>query len=411
MMQVPFLKLSNSMPKNVTTADARQTLRRAALHHQGLTKLAPFGAGKQATLRALEHLSYVQIDTLAVVERAHHHILWSRIPSYTPVHLESLLEERQIFEHWSHAAAFLPMRDYRFALPRMNAVKRGESKWFASVSDKDEKEVLARIRSDGPLGARDFESSKEQQGSWWNWKPAKKTLEKLFFQGELMVSSRQGMQKVYDLRERVLPTNADTREPSLREFSEYLIDSSLKAHGFTTQKQVTHLRQGADLRRLINTLLKERIAEGTLIELAVPGLPSVFSVPEIFETKRARSDSKLRLLSPFDNAVIHRTRIEKIFDFNYSIECYTPKPKRQFGYFCLPLLYREALVGRADCKADRKNKRLDVLHLHLESSIADREEFDAALAPALQRFAAFNACESYTILKVSGSKIKGVRVT
>ena len=390
------------MPKTSSTAVTRKILRQAALHHQGLTKAAPFGAGKQATLNALEHLSYVQIDTLAVVERAHHHILWSRIPSYKPVHLESLLEERKIFEHWSHAAAFLPMRDYRFALPRMNAVKRGESGWFASVSEKDEKEVLARIRSDGPLRSRDFESPKKQQGSWWNWKPAKKTLEKLFFQGDLMVSSRQGMQKVYDLRERVLPNNTDTREPSLREFSEHLIESSLTAHGFTTQKQITHLRQGKELRSTINALLKERIAQGALIEFTVPGLPTVFAAPELFEMKRARGDSKVRLLSPFDNAVIHRTRIEKIFDFNYSIECYTPKPKRKFGYFCLPILYREALVGRADCKADRKSKHLDVLHLHIESSIGDREEFDSALALALQKFAAFNGCDAYTVHKISG---------
>ena len=338
------------MPKTSSTADTRKILRQAALHHQGLTKAAPFGAGKQATLNALEHLSYVQIDTLAVVERAHHHILWSRIPSYKPPYLESLLEERKIFEHWSHAAAFLPMRDYRFALPRMNAVKRGESGWFASVSEKDEKEVLARIRSDGPLRSRDFESPKKQQGSWWNWKPAKKTLEKLFFQGDLMVSSRQGK----------------------------------------------------ELRSTINALLNERIAQGALIKFTVPGLPTVFAAPELFEMKRARSDGKVRLLSPFDNAVIHRTRIERIFDFNYSIECYTPKSKRKFGYFCLPILYREALVGRADCKADRKSKHLDVLHLHIESSIGEREEFDAALALSLRSFAVFNGCDDYTLHKISG---------
>lgn len=385
------------MTQPSSTQVAIRTLRRAALDHQGLTKVAPFGAGKQATLKALEHLAYVQIDTLAVVERAHHHTLWSRIPSYQPAHLESLIEERKLFEYWSHAAAYLPMRDYRFALPRMNAVKRGESRWLASVSAKDEHEVIARIRSDGPLRARDFESPKEHQGSWWNWKPAKKTLEKLFFQGELMVASRDGMQKVYDLRERVLPTDVDTREPDLREFAEYLIDSSLTAHGFTTRKQVTHLRQGAQLRRVINAVLQERIAAGTLVEFSTPELPNILSAPDVFETKRAKSDDKVRLLSPFDNAVIHRDRIEKVFAFDYSIECYTPKPKRKFGYFCLPILYRESLVGRADCKAERNSKRLDVLHLHIEKPIADQEEFDAALALALEKFAAFNGCETYAI--------------
>lgn len=391
------------MPKLDSTHAMLQPLRRAALQHQGLTRAAPFGTGKQATLKAIEHLSYVQIDTLAVVERAHHHTLWSRIPSYKPVHLESLIAQRELFEYWSHAAAYLPMRDYRFALRRMNAVKRGESRWLAGVSDKDEREVLARIRGDGPLRARDFESPKDKQGSWWNWKPAKKTLEKLFFQGELMVASREGMQKVYDLRERVLPAGLDTREPDLREFAEHLIDSSLTAHGFTTQKQVTHLRQGAELRSVINAVLSERIAAGSLVQFSVPGLASVFCAPDLLEQKRVSSDNKVRLLSPFDNAVIHRERIEKIFDFSYSIECYTPKPKRQFGYFCLPILYRESLVGRADCKAERGSKRLDVLHLHLENPMAAHEEFDAALAQALEKFAAFNGCETYAIQKTSVS--------
>ena len=354
------------MPKLATPLVPLPTLRSSALLHQGLTSATPFGAGKQATLKALEHLSYVQIDTLAVVERAHHHTLWSRVPSYKPTHLESLIEERKIFEYWSHAAAFLPMRDYRFALPRMNAVKRGESRWLASVSAKDELEVLARIRGDGPLRARDFDSPKEQKGSWWNWKPAKRTLEKLFFQGELMVASRDGMQKVYDLRERVLPIDTDINEPTLHELADYLIDSSLTAHGFTTQKQVTHLRQGAELRRTVNSILKERIAAGALIEFCTPNMTGVYAAPDIIEGKRVKSDNKVRLLSPFDNAVIHRDRIEKLFDFNYTIECYVPKTKRKFGYFCLPILYKSALVGRADCKADRNSKRLDVLQLHIE---------------------------------------------
>lgn len=147
------------------------TLRRAALHHQGLTRPAPFGKGRQATKKALDQLGYVQIDTLSVVERAHHHTLWTRIPDYQPAHLEHLIEKREAFEYWSHAAAFLPMSAYRFALPRMNAVKRVESRWFASVSAEAEQQVLERIRIDGALRARDFDSAKEQAGSWWNWKP------------------------------------------------------------------------------------------------------------------------------------------------------------------------------------------------------------------------------------------------
>ncbi len=375
------------------------SLRRIALHHQGLSRAAPFGTGKRGTLNAIEHLAYVQIDTLAVVERAHHHTLWARIPYYKPAHLEQLLEVREIFEYWSHAAAFLPMRDYRFALPRMNAVKRGESRWFASVSKEAEQEILARIRGEGPLRARDFDSPKQAAGSWWNWKPAKKALEKLFFQGDLMISSREGMQKVYDLRERVLPAQVNATEPTVREFAEYLLDSALRAHGFTTLKQVAHLRQGAELRREITGILEERIAQGQLAQFALEGLPTLYAAPDLFEQKLPTSSGKVRLLSPFDNAVIHRDRLEHVFDFSYGIECYVPQAKRQFGYFCLPILYRDTLVGRADCKAHRGKRHLEVLNLFIEKPLRDLDKFNAALADALEKFALFNGCETYTILR------------
>lgn len=378
-----------------------QVLRRAALHHQGLTKVAPFGTGKQATQKAIEHLGYVQIDTLSVVERAHHHILWTRIPSYKATHLEKLLQERKVFEYWSHAAAFLPMRDYRFALPRMNAVKRGESKWFASVSRKDETEVLDRIRIDGPLRARDFDSVKEQSGSWWNWKPAKKALEKLFFQGDLMIASREGMQKVYDLRERVLPSEVDTREPTMQEFVDHLLDASLTAHGFTIAKQISHQRQGTEMRRVITATLKERTAAGELVLHKLEGLLPVYALPTLFDQKTPSSGNRVRLLSPFDNAVIHRERVEQLFDFSYRIECYTPQPKRQFGYFCLPILYGDTLIGRVDCKADRAGRHLQLLHLHIEKAIGDEEKFCAEFASTVQQFAQFNACDTWSLAKTT----------
>ncbi len=389
------------MPERPGYYPSIQTLRRAALHHQGLSKSAHFGAGMQATLKALEHLGYVQIDTLAVVERAHHHTLWTRIPSYKPAHLEQLIKERKVFEYWSHAAAFLPMRDYRFALPRMNSVKRGESNWFASVTRKDEKQVLERIRSDGPLMARDFNSPKEQAGSWWNWKPAKKTLEKLFFQGDLMISSRAGMQKVYDLRERVLPDAVDTSEPSLREFADYLINSALRAHGFTTVKQITHLRSGTPLRKMIQTLLQQRIENGELVAFTTEELPTVYARTDFLEQKLPKARAVVQFLSPFDNAIIHRDRVKQLFDFDYTLECYTAPLKRRYGYFCLPILYANALVGRADCKANRATRHLEVLRLYVEKS--DRrfnlDAFNVALEKAVQLFAGFNDCDSFSISK------------
>jgi len=190
-------------------------LRRIALNQQGLLKNDSFGRGKAATLRAIEHLGYVQIDTISVVERAHHHVLWSRVSNYQPKFLDRLVRQRNLFEYWYHAAAWLPMRDFRFALPRM-AQTNGERNWFKSSERKLIGHILKRVREEGPLRARDFEDTRKGKKQWWDWKPAKQALEQLFMQGELMVSGRQGFQKVYDLRERVLPDWVDTRQPTIK---------------------------------------------------------------------------------------------------------------------------------------------------------------------------------------------------
>lgn len=378
-----------------------QPLRRIALSHQGLTTARAFGKGPQATQHALEQLGYIQIDTLAVIERAHHHTLWTRIPDYQPDHLHQLVREQQAFEYWSHAASYLPMRDYRFALPQMAAIKRGESPYFTDVDAKYLRHVSTRIRNEGPLKARHFKSATTKQGKWWNWKPAKRALEKLFMQGDLMITRRDGMEKVYDLRERVLPQNTNTREPSLEEFAEYLLNTSLSAHGFTTLKQLTHLRSGHALRKTLNALLQEKIADEEISEFAIEGMPPVYADPNIFDLKLRRPANNVRLLSPFDNAIIHRDRMQQLFAFDYRLECYTPKAKRQFGYFCLPILYQDNLVGRVDCKAHRKTGLFELIHLHLDAKIIDLDHFMFHFAKNVHRFAKFNNCQHIRVSKVT----------
>jgi uncharacterized protein YcaQ len=232
----------------------RKQLRRKLLESQGLIKLRPFGKGKQAAQCALEHLGYVQIDTISVVERAHHHTLWTRIPDYEADYLRMLVQERSAFEYWFHAATYLPMNNYRFALPQMAAVRRGEASFCPRTEPKYMRHVLDRIRINGPLKARDFDSAKTANMKWWNLKPTKRALERLFLQGDLMISDREGMEKVYDLTERVLPDATNTRSPSLLEFSEYLIDFSIRSNGFTTLKQITHLRPGGELRNALKAV-------------------------------------------------------------------------------------------------------------------------------------------------------------
>lgn len=365
-------------------------LRRIALDRQGLLRNASFGRGKWAVLRAIEQIGYVQIDTIAVVERAHHHVLWSRVPNYQPAMLERLVRERRVFEYWFHAAAWLPMAEYRFSLPRMRQLN-GERNWFADCDSRLRREILARIEAEGALRARDFDDERDGSSGWWDWKPAKQALEQLFMQGELMVSARDGFQKVYDLPGRVLPDWVDTREPTLDEFAAHLVETTLRAHGFATLVSMTYLRKGKRLREAVKRQLQARIEARQLTRLALHNGCELYLDPELLEARAPRSAARVSILSPFDNLVIQRQRCREIFGFDYQIECYLPRPRRQFGYFCLPLLYRDRLVGRIDCKAHRAEARLEVRSVHVEQRVGD--DFAGLLAAALQSFAAFNGCE------------------
>jgi uncharacterized protein YcaQ len=370
-------------------------LRRIALNQQGLLKNDSFGRGKAATLRAIEHLGYVQIDTISVVERAHHHVLWSRVSNYQSKFLDRLVRQRNLFEYWYHAAAWLPMRDFRFALPRMTKMN-GERDWFQSCDRKLINHILKRVREEGPLRARDFEDTRKGKKQWWDWKPAKQALEQLFMQGELMVSGRQGFQKVYDLRERVLPDWVDTRLPAMSEYASYLVDTTLRAHGFATLKSICYLRKGQALRDAVRVQLQLRIDAGSITTIALNDYSLVYADARLLETRAPRSNAVVRILSPFDNAVIQRERGRDLFDFDYQIECYLPQPKRQFGYYCLPVLYRDRFIGRVDCKAHRSEKRLEIKALHIEHKVDD--EFAEAFNHSVQSFALFNGCNEVTNL-------------
>ena len=198
---------------------------------QGLVQGSPFTRGAKGVGQVLEKLSYVQIDTISVVERAHHHVFWSRQPNYRLSDLDQAIEQGQAFEYWSHAAAYLPMRDYRFSLPKKNAIANGEKHWF----EKDPKQanfVLDSIRERGPMMAKDFQQNRSIKNlGWGDRKPAKVALEILFMEGKLMIAKRQGFQKVFDLTERVLPSEVNTSTPSEAEFLDHLIERFLSALG------------------------------------------------------------------------------------------------------------------------------------------------------------------------------------
>lgn len=376
---------------------SQKEVRLLALKSQGLLN-PDLGKTKTATLKTIEHLGYIQIDTLSVVARAHHHTLWSRLPNYSENQLNGMLEkDKTIFEYWSHAASYLPMSEYRFSLPRKKSYAEGKSHWFTQ-DKKLKKYVLDRIKAEGPLQSKDFEHKRSGPGNWYEWKPAKKALEQLFMEGKLMVAKRQGFQKVYDLAENVLPGNIDTSMPSEKECLENLIRNTIRANGIIEEKEIAYLR--SNLKTPIKKALTHLLQEGELMEVKVEGMGEtlfVTSAEQMRASSKIKDQANIHFLSPFDNAVIQRKRLERIFNFNYTIECYVPEAKRVFGYFCLPILYGDKFVGRFDPKADRDSKIFHVKSIYFEEGFKPDELFNQAFLEKLQAFAIFNGCESIQI--------------
>lgn len=368
-------------------------LKQLTLFNQGLGKTSRFAKGMDGTLQAIEHLGYVQIDTISVVERAHHHILWSRVPDYELSHLNSLVCERQIFEYWYHAASYLPMKDYRYALPAMMSVRNGESRYFKKGDQHLMNEILARVRAEGKIRLRDIDkNNKKSLGNWWNTGPGRRAFEQLYMQGDLMICERNGMEKVFDLTERCLPENIDLSMPTLYEYAQYLFNNTLRAHGTFTWKQLVHLKKN-DLKETMRVVLKEQIDAGVVSAIKLENGQTLYVDVAAIEQK-VSTDFGLKILSPFDNSLIHRDRLASLFEFDYRIECYVPAAKRVYGYFCLPILYQDELVGRVDCKAHRSIKELEVISLHLEKTVKNKELFFFELEQELKRFAAFNQCST-----------------
>ena len=368
-------------------------LRYLALFKQGLLS-QQFGAGLSGTLSAIENLAYVQIDTLSVVERAHHHVLWNRVADYDPAHLNQLVKKQHIFEYWYHAAAYLPMCDYRYALPRMMSIRNDENRYYTNVDKRLMGEILARVRAEGELRVRYIGKSNQKKGGWWNLGQERRALDKLFMQGDLMICERNGMEKIYDLAERCLPQNIDLSMPTLREYAIYLLETTLRAHGVFTLKQLLHLRTGKPLQDMMREVLSEYINSGVVSAISNIGRTTIYMDNKALELGEStvKTNAQIKILSPFDNLVIHRERLSLLFNFDYRIECYTPAAKRVFGYFCLPILYGDTFIGRVDCKAHRAEQRFEVIKLHLENDEFDQKQLLLLLRNELQRFADFNKC-------------------
>ena len=383
--------------------------RRMALHAQMLDGRSYIPKGKEGVAQTIETLGYVQIDTISVVERAHHHTLWIRQPDYEADMLHELQAvDRRVFEYWGHAASYLPMADYRFYLPRMRSFSAPVTSWERYFIEKHEPltgSVLERIQQEGPLSSKDFKPPPgKKRGEWWDWKPAKGALEVLFWRGELMVTERRSFQRVYDLTERVLPSDVDTRTPEDDELGRFLVHRALSAYGMAQEKEIReHIRAAG--KEVIAQSVADMVDGRELIRVEVESLDGVnyFALPGWVEesSQLDKIPTKVHIISPFDNLIIQRERIKSIFDFDYTLECYLPAAKRKYGYFSLPILWGEQFVGRLDPKAERKKNVLIVRNLVFEPQFKASDEFLAKFARALVDFMHFNHCESVEIENIA----------
>lgn len=385
--------------------------RRLALHGQGLDDSWNLPAGADGAAQVVERLGHVQIDTIAVVERAHHHVIWARHPEYRPEMLDTILtQERRVFEYWAHAAAYLPMGHYRYFLYRVWAAARreGTRRWLAENAEVVA-EVRRRIREEGALGSADFEAPEGfQRGNWWSWKPAKRALETLFSTGELMVSARKGFNRLYDLAERVLPPDLDMSEPDRAELGRFAVRRALTTIGVATVKDVAW---GLIDVPTAEAALREMVTAGEVVGAQLEGAKDGphYALVEALDRLGPMADGgpRLHVLSPFDNLVIRRRWLKNVFGFDFTLECYLPAAKRTYGYFCLPILWGDRFVGRLDAKADRKGGVLIARGVLLEPDALVNDGLLAALACRLHAFAAFNGCRGVVVERVEPEVVAG----
>lgn len=388
---------------NKTESLSIQQARKLVLLSQRVLPSKQVGSSESTTLSAIEHLGYIQIDTISAIERAHHHTLWNRNPQYKNSHLDKLIAEKSVFEYWSHAAAYLPMRDYRYTLIRKQAIANGNDIHWYKRDEAMMKWILKRIANDGPLMAKDFENKGKKSGEW-ETKPSKQALGNLFMQGDLMISSRVNFHKVYDLTERVLPENINTTIPSPGEYARFLIKRFLNANGLGQASEIAYLLKNT--KALVSTILQEMLSQRELLEIKAVG-NNYYALTESMELlNKTISRHKLKILSPFDNLLIQRKRMKDLFSFDYLIECYVPAAKRQYGYFSLPILWDGKLVARMDCKADRKESLLHINHLALEPGLVKTDAFAQSLYKELESFQKFNNCSRIILHKTTPTNFK-----
>lgn len=393
-----------------------------ALHAQGLTLRN--GTEPTPTIDTLydliNQLACLQIDTLQRVHRTQYLVPWSRLGVYDPAFLDQLAygdpeqsppdDGRRLFEYWFHAACYLPFDDYRFRLPRMRSSRVGRYERTRTWLAKDDtqkllEQVYSRVANEGPLQVRDFKDDVGKRGPWWDWKPSKNALEHLFSRGDLMIADRIRFERIYNLSERVLPDWVDRSEPTSEQAALHVLERSAMALGVCTAAQISdysHDFKRTEAKPFIEQLLGQGVLLPVHAELDSGEIVDLVIHKDNLTLMEAAADGSLKaerttFLSPFDSFFYPRGRDGQFWGFRQVLEAYKPAPQREWGYFCLPILHREKLVGRIDPRLDRKKGRLHIEALYLEPGAKPDNEMIIAVAATMKDFMAFHQANDLVI--------------
>jgi uncharacterized protein YcaQ len=374
-------------------------VRKIILHAAGLARKAQFGMGIDAVYRVIDRLGFVQLDTNFVVERAHHQVMFARIPNYETQWLAELVEEGLIFEYFTSDAGYLPMHDFRYSLPVKESFANN-GKPLTPAESRLMNDVLDRVEREGPLTVGDFDNDRvEASTGWWDWRPAKVALERLYLEGKLMVTRSRTFKKSYDLPLNLVPSETDQTQPSAEEFARYVIRRTLGGLGVAYAKEIAW-RARRVKGNLVKKVLEKMVADGEVKHVIVDDPKSA----PLYMLSDQATDIEISvdvfILSPFDILNVFRHRLRDFFDFDYQIECFVPAPKRRYGYFSLPVLAGDIFIARMDAKADRKQKMLIVHNLHFEV-ISLNDQLIGKFVEALKDFVLFNQCQEIRFIKTN----------
>ena len=384
----------------VVTAKAARLL---LMDAQGLLEDSSRPATPAVLQELIERMGFIQLDSINVVERAQHLTLASRLDNYRHGHFSQLLEqERSLFEHWTHDASAIPTRWFAHWKPRFASERErilNKPWWMERMGAKPDtiiKHVRERIISEGPLRSKDFEHKQQGTSSaWWGWKPQKAALEFLWSTGELMVTRREKFQKVYDLTERVLPELNETPLPTEREHVDWVCRTALERLVIATPKEIAKFWNAIGIAQA-KAWCGEAVQSGLITPVLVESLDGsksrpAFAIPDWERRLRKLPEppARIRLLSPFDPVLRDRARALRLFDFDYRFEAFVPEPKRQYGYYVLPILEGDRLVGRLNPKFERREGLLNIFQVYWELGIRLTRQRQRELGQAVERLAKF----------------------